>query len=105
MEDFYVGDTIRLKTIDELIEEYGQDSAGMPNVIAGYTPDMTYMGGQIATIKRIDGEGFTTRFRTEENIEGKDYGRFHWKISVDMIEHYDTSLEDPITVDLSQFFT
>lgn len=82
---FEVGDRVRIKDFDEMIEEFGTHSDGTPNVSCGFNPDMRYLCGQKATISNIRGD--IVNF--EERIE---YGRgddenWAWNISLDMISH------------------
>ena len=82
---FEVGDRVRIKDFDEMIEEFGTQDDGTPDVFCGFNPQMKRLCGLEATISDI--RGYTVSF--EERIEygrGGDENRA-WNISFDMISH------------------
>ena len=50
-----IGDRVKIKTWEQLLEEYGpEDSGFIPGVSGGFTPQMRDYCGATLTIKRVD---------------------------------------------------
>lgn len=85
-DQFCAGDLVEFKSLDEMIEEYGEDCEGMPKVQFGFSRNMTYLCGQVFHIKEIIGN---CRVISEEGVENFRTGFTNsWSISTDMIKPY-----------------
>ena len=80
-DHFKVGDRVRIRTIDELIEEYGSDSTARPIVEVGWTMEMDYLEGREFTIEKLNGN----------LVQPID----NWGISLDMLEKVEDKVDEP----------
>lgn len=78
---FKVGDKVKIKSWEEMEEEFGLDHAENINCNFGFTKAMKKYCGTVATIRKIDSDGEVKLTSASSNLDFSD-----WKFSTDMIK-------------------
>lgn len=92
-DSFEVGDVLRVKSWEQLADEYPVVWGDIQMPLCGFNKQMRYMCGREFTVKRIirEGDGFTY-LRSEEGLENDDQRPAgHWFVTVLMVEKVDES--------------
>lgn len=86
---FKVGDKLRIREWDDMLEEYGENYGGIACMFL-FTNEMRDMCGKVFTVKEIIGE----HLYSEEEIESADPNLIDsWNISEDMLEYAEDEQE------------
>ena len=104
LEDIHVGDVLRIRDWDDMLNEYGPDGFGGICTPKAFAKEMRYLCGKIITIKSINHLG---EINSVEGFENSGYCEnrrpFNWILGAKMLEPCES--EDFILVDLSQFLS
>lgn len=85
-KEFKVGDKVKIRQWDDMVEEFGIDETGDIDCRCCFTDDMTELCGETAVITKIDddeefGELVELEFDNESELVDTQ-----WHFSTDMIE-------------------
>lgn len=90
LEDIRVGDELRIRQWDDMVDEFGIDYFGAIPVRLGFNKSMAYMCGEKFTVSAIDGYCLSSIEKIEYKSDDTDY----WYISADMLEPIMDELPD-----------
>lgn len=100
-EDIHIGDTLRIRSYEDMKSEFGADEEGdiLINDGVSFIPKhMGYMCGKLFTVSNAeDDDGYGYEYRSLQRVEG--YGDSHWCIKAWMLEPYTDTEEFYIASD------
>lgn len=94
-EDIHIGDTLRIRSYEDMKSEFGADEKGdilMGDGVSFIPEHMGYMCGKLFTVSNAeDDDGYGYEYRSLQRVEG--YGDSHWCIKSWMLESYEDDTE------------
>ena len=91
-KDIHVGDVLRIRSYEDMVDEYGCDKYGIIySENSCFSEGMSYLCGEQFTVSEITNDAWVneTFFLSKEGIEYFDSDGWHWYISAWMLEPYD----------------
>lgn len=90
-EDIHIGDVLRIRQWDDMVDEFGLNSYGYIECSGVFATNMKYLCGKQFTVSSIE---YGTYY-SDERVERNSLGRMIWRITADMLEpSEEDSLED-----------
>ena len=85
MDDFKINDKVRIKSYDDMVQQYGVDEYGnIPFYTMVFTPYMKHLCGQSATIVDM---AIGDEVEVWLEFEDKQLNNAKWCYAVQMLEH------------------
>lgn len=94
-EDIHIGDVLRIRQWDDMVDEFGVDSYGNIPCNRMFVKNMKSLCGKQFTVSETD--KVCGYYKSEEGVECDDISHMMWKITADMLEPLEEDFLEDIT--------
>lgn len=92
-EDIHIGDVLRIRQWDDMVDEFGLNSYGYIECRGVFVAHMKYLCGKQFTVSSVEyGD-----YHSDERVELNSQGRMMWRITADMLEPIEEDFLEDIT--------